>query len=585
VAADGLLSQVGRLVADQVTVRLGLCSRLFPGPVADKRGNEGGFTIIESMVALTLIFMMLLGSMTTMSSAVKGIVTSRQQTVATAKANQVIERARAAVYDTVGHDLTNDDTLAADPLITGSPRRFTEAACRTGTAACHEVLASSNVNSDLKSPFFKHRRTEQVDGVTYTTWAYATMVVPENGDAYKRVVAVVQWGNRQYGTPVADTVRLESLVFPAEEPPDPLLQGAAEADAGTLRFVEGSFGGEPLEAFSIALPFGRADVDSRFVRSAQAVARTPVLELITKSSDFTPAMTSACETTHDVANAWRIGHCLGAQVSTIADNDAGTAPVVSPPATSGTDSLGGAVWAQSAFNRLELQMSGTSTSNAEATITHSDGLPYARAVSAGPTGTGLRAPFSIKGLTGDLFTVSGPITSEAIVDRVDVSGATRVTSEARVIYPSVGLLRFGAALAQVTITPSAAAPTPTVGVRATSGSDAVSSTVTHQAAVSVAVRRADGTNQTFSVIPGTAFTHVSGPTTVTVDGRTVTYRVTATGAPQATVTAPGAVTRTLRSWLTVRVEVQINQGATVDANFSYELDYGNVSANTKFQLP
>src|SRR3712207_1960922 len=79
-------------------------------------GAEDGFTIVESVVALGLIFMVLVGLLGTLASASKGIVTARQRNQATGLANQVLETARATSYALVGLNST-DGTIATDTAI------------------------------------------------------------------------------------------------------------------------------------------------------------------------------------------------------------------------------------------------------------------------------------------------------------------------------------------------------------------------------------------------------------------------------------------------------------------------------------
>ena len=53
--------------------------------------NERGFTIVESMVAMGVVFTVLMGLIGTVGAGVKGVVLSRQRLGATSIANEVLE--------------------------------------------------------------------------------------------------------------------------------------------------------------------------------------------------------------------------------------------------------------------------------------------------------------------------------------------------------------------------------------------------------------------------------------------------------------------------------------------------------------
>src|SRR5205807_2075507 len=82
--------------------------------------DESGFTILESVIALSLIFSVLVVLLGGLTTGVRGVVIGRQRGVALALANEILEDARARAYGAVGHDLDSDPTLATDPLITGT---------------------------------------------------------------------------------------------------------------------------------------------------------------------------------------------------------------------------------------------------------------------------------------------------------------------------------------------------------------------------------------------------------------------------------------------------------------------------------
>ena len=158
--------------------------------------DEGGFTILESVIALSLIFSVLVVLLGGLTTGVRGVVIGRQRGVALALANEILEDARARAYGAVGHDLDSDPTLATDPLITGTSPNLVY----TGVTP-PEPLAGSSVdagaaggtNTNPLFPFSPHTYTQQRDGSRYTTSVYVTTITPASGDPFKRISVTVSW--------------------------------------------------------------------------------------------------------------------------------------------------------------------------------------------------------------------------------------------------------------------------------------------------------------------------------------------------------------------------------------------------------
>ena len=87
-----------------------------PSRRARTQTDQDGFTIVESMIALGLIFGVLIGLLAALSTGVRGVVTGRQRSVATSIANEVVDTARSRSYTEVGHDLDSDPTPASAPM-------------------------------------------------------------------------------------------------------------------------------------------------------------------------------------------------------------------------------------------------------------------------------------------------------------------------------------------------------------------------------------------------------------------------------------------------------------------------------------
>ena len=151
-----------------------------------RRLNEAGFTIIESTIALALVFVVLVGLLGALTAGARGLITGRQRSAGLALANEVLEDARGRFYGDIGHDLDSDPTLATDPLVTGSgTNRFYQPPGVTSpeplaASAVDAGAAGGTVNNPLY-PFSPHIFTSKREQTTYTTAVYVTTVTPNRG--------------------------------------------------------------------------------------------------------------------------------------------------------------------------------------------------------------------------------------------------------------------------------------------------------------------------------------------------------------------------------------------------------------------
>lgn len=554
------------------------------------RADESGFGIVESMVAIALILAVLVGSLAMMGASVKGIVSSRQRSVATSLAREALERARAGTYAAAGHDFDSDATLSAtvDPDLSGTPLSFEG-----------RLLVGSTTDQDPASPFYPHERSEMIGNVTYTTRAYATREVPVDGDPYTRVTVIVQWDLDQYDGAVDDTVRVESTLFDVLEPPDPLLLAEAEIDAGAIRLLDAPtspvIGGLPVDAATVFLPYSRAEVDSRFVQTVRSFARSSRSELRIPADAGLSSPTTPCTKTSGGGTS--SAQCPGAATEAIADNDAGTAPPADPPGDTQSDG-GGTLARGDGSIVLSLGLANNASSSATTSSTaagNNDGLPYGEASSSGPAGVSV--PFDLGDAEGSLARLSAPVTATSAVDRQATGAASTVSATAEVAVPNVDLLTFssfqptnnvdgttiGAYSGMVKLDPASVKITTTAGPSAPA-------TITTVSPVVVSMFRTDpvtgvGSYQSLVVTPGLA---ASAATTAEFRVGAQLVEVTATLSADAKAVetdVAGATTRRssvrFTGWLTVRLDVTSGPGNA----FAYEMDYGQIVADTSYEAP
>jgi len=538
--------------------------------------NDAGFTIIESTIALALVFAVLVGLLGALTAGARGLVTGRQRSAALALANEVLEDARGRNYGDVGHDLDSDPTLAADPLITGtgSNRLYTGVSPSEPLAASavDAGAAGGTVNNPL-FPFSPHIFTSKREQTTYTTSVYVTTVTPAGGgDAYKRITVKVSWTPAQYAT-AAKSVTLSSFLFNAVAPPDPRLTGNAEADAGSFK-VTGNLTGISLTDLGVTFPYANGTIDSGFVRTVKGVARSSSSQL-----DLAGGLLSGVGLGCVVAGL--VGNCDAATADVNADNDSGTAPPDTDVdgASGPNTTLGGTLGALPVLNATL----GSGSAQAQATVrstTVGDGdkLPYFSGVATGPASLSVGVVSGL--LNGSLLTLGncGASCASATVDRDDSGPNQQIGSSAAVAFPAAAFLTLvgGPAGGAVKVSPVSVQANAYAGPGA-GNPGFVAPNVTVQVwnglgyTTLATISPATAASGSFTIAPFSILGVVSISGTVTVN-RAVTSQTSSGGA----VTSASA---SLTNWLFV----DLNVSAAGLASLNLHLDYGRIAASAGYQ--
>ncbi|MEW6473245.1 MAG: hypothetical protein AB1679_13320 [Actinomycetota bacterium] len=535
----------------------------------DRRAtDEAGFTILESTIALAVVFVVLVGLLGALTAGVRGLVTGRQRSAALAVANEVMENARGRAYGDVGHDFDSDPTLATDPLITGTAPNLMYGGEPLATSAVDAGASGGTVTNPL-FPFSPHTFTTQREKTTYTTFVYVTTVTPASGDPYKRITTIVSWSPAQYAT-AARSVTLSSFLFHAGTPPDPKLVGTGEADAGTFK-VTGSLAGISLSDASLTLPYVSGGIDSGFIRNAKGLARSASSEinlLLGLGSSLDPALAQAD-----------------------ADNDSGTAR----PDTDQEGPNTAAAGTIAALPSLTVDLgSGTAQAQATArscwacypadpTVGDDDRLPHFTGRATGPDGASVG--FVADTVLGDLVSFGTSPVATVTVDRHDdLSNNQRVTSGATTTFPAVNLLPLDVAPA---------------GYSGAVKIDAVSASVEAHAGPGVSDPAAGAAVVNVRYWNGGGYTTV--PITVGTASSTTIPSVSISGL-LATVTVSGSITSTplvtskaidggaisaasagLTNWLFIDLHVRIRTLLGLElANLNLHLDYGRLAATALY---
>jgi type II secretory pathway pseudopilin PulG len=552
-------------------------------------GAEAGFTIVESTFALVLIFGVILGLLHTLTSASKGIVTARQRNVAVGLANQVLEQARGVSYDLVGHGTLSTDTEIVSGQYAGEPLAY--------------------ASPPAQSPWSPHISTQVVNNSTYATKVYVTTHTPTvaegGGDAYKRVTAVVDWtgGTSQYaaGSGIKSQIKVSTNVFNAQLPADPLFQGVSTASGGSFG-ISGTIDNLSITDGTFTLPKTTGDVIHQLVHSARGLAQSASADLATDLSLQASGAGIASDTS---------GQIPSSKVSSAADNDAGTAePETSEAETTAASGSIGRVNTLDLIrtaNSTALYSRSTALSSAADSWDDDDGLPYTVSDADGPGSFAM--PYGVSDIGGSAsigsLITTGATHVRSVIDRDDAGTQKQIATTAMVNHPATSLLTF--ASSGVTVATASGLPfsgmvlvraTGDVTATANAGNGVGGPGVTTGSSASFEVCLYDSASpppeeqgtcplgyERLEVFPGTAGT-LTTSTSLTLNGVAATLNATATAGTNAvTSTASGAdierAEAALINWFRVTADLTIAGGTSV----AVELDYGQISARSKYCLP
>ena len=210
--------------------------------VAARLRSESGFTIVESVVALTIVFALVVALLRTMDTGTRVIVETKRQAAATAFASELIERARSLEWNHMGlTSLANGTTCPtevgcttfSDPTtgVFGTDLALNPLSGNWGFGGEEIVF----VNGATFDPFLSFHDQQERDNTPFDRYLFVTSVRTDPLDSatekYRRITAVVAW---QPPDGFRKEVRLSTLVSPFTEPSQPLIHGEVTMDGGSL---------------------------------------------------------------------------------------------------------------------------------------------------------------------------------------------------------------------------------------------------------------------------------------------------------------------------------------------------------------
>ena len=213
------------------------------------RQESDGFTLIEAMVSLVIIFGLMVVLLRTFDTGTRVIVESRRQATASAFASELIERGQALEWGHMGLATSTRGSACATEQVgcyIGDP--FTGGDLAYDAIEDEYLFGGEKVvfsNADTFRPFLNFYERVQKDDSEFDRYLFVTSIEDPatNEEVARRLTAIVQWvppnGFRK-------EVRLETIVAEYQEPSQPLISGTVRMTGGALELgssASGLYGG------------------------------------------------------------------------------------------------------------------------------------------------------------------------------------------------------------------------------------------------------------------------------------------------------------------------------------------------------
>ncbi len=249
--------------------------------------DERGFSLLETVIAIGVIFasLLVLANAATSGFAYQNL--ARQKQAANGIANQLMEQVRGLTYERISSGLSSTD-LSGDPNIVDCSGMLRFLSCSPGSEpGSGEKIVSSPGLSDV-APLVPHRSTSAPNTspvVNATTYEWSTYVTQDDAvaDTPYRVTVIVSWTSS--GGAPNKLVRLQSLFWsptgcssdethPFGGPCQSYFFGQATAPTGTISFT-GSLQGLSFTSGNLSLTAATSGAQQEQISEAEGSFTSP----------------------------------------------------------------------------------------------------------------------------------------------------------------------------------------------------------------------------------------------------------------------------------------------------------------------
>jgi len=223
-----------------------LLNNLLQNGLRKRASDEGGFTLIELMVAVTVLMVALVSLAYLVLIGFSDIALARQRQGANGLANQTLEQVRALPFDTLKKGLSNADLTASTTTGNASfdPNIIKNGTCGAPTVYCYKGEAIPRGANPNVVPLVPHQQKLKIGSTSYTIRTYVTYYNNITTNNTFRVTVEVTWANSQIGG-VSNKVTAQTIAFsgtgclststhPFAAPCQPFFYGSGTWDAATV---------------------------------------------------------------------------------------------------------------------------------------------------------------------------------------------------------------------------------------------------------------------------------------------------------------------------------------------------------------
>jgi type II secretory pathway pseudopilin PulG len=241
--------------------------------------RDEGFTMIEVVIAATVMLTAVLALAYTAAVAFPDIALARQRQGATGLANEAIEQAKALPFDTLAKGLATWD-------VTGDANITT---CGANQCFLGERIPTSGyaVGTNIV-PLVPHRRTMTVGQTSYTVAIYVTNYKSDPNNRTYTLTSIVTWANpARHG--VSARVQTQTIVYspagclstathPFAAPCQPFVYGTGAASEAAITLT-GSIAGLDLERATLRITNESSTMQVEQISAVQGTAKTSAIIL------------------------------------------------------------------------------------------------------------------------------------------------------------------------------------------------------------------------------------------------------------------------------------------------------------------